>query len=93
MNGQSHHVWDTRAHLRQSLGDRSLALRDYEQAIRIGGESVIKLYQCGLEAQGLYKGPVDGLYTFDVRSALESCVHSDACDPLPPDEECRNPTS
>ncbi len=27
------------------------ALRDYEQATRYGGEHLVKLYQCGLEAQ------------------------------------------
>ena len=89
----SPHAHDTRAHIRQALGERTAAIRDYEQAMRFGGEHLVKLYQCGLEAQGVYKGPIDGLYTRDVRRALELCVGSPTCDPLPPDEECRAATS
>ena len=89
----SAHAHDTRAHIRQALGERPAALRDYEQAIRYGGEHLVKLYQCGLEAQGIYSGPIDGLYTRDVRRALEVCVASSTCDPLPADEECRAATS
>lgn len=89
----SPHAHDTRAHIRQAQGERTAALRDYEQAMRFGGEHLVKLYQCGLEAQGLYSGPIDGLYTRDVRRALEICVGSPACDPLPADEECRAATS
>ena len=85
----SPHAHDTRAHIRQALGERRPALRDYERAMRLGGESLVRLYQCGLEAAGLYKGPIDGLYTRDVRRALEACVDTTECDPLPPDEECR----
>jgi tetratricopeptide (TPR) repeat protein len=89
----SHHAFDTRAHIKHSMGDADGALRDYETAIRMGGEKIVKLYQCGLEAQGLYAGPIDGLYTSDVRSALRACVDKRDCDPLPPDEECRAATS
>lgn len=89
----SPHAYDTRAHLRQALGEPVAALRDYEEAMRFGGEHLVKLYQCGLEAQGIYKGPIDGLYTRDVRRALETCVQSTTCDPLPADEECRAATS
>lgn len=89
----SPHAHDTRAHIRQAQGERTAALRDYEQAIRFGGEHLVKLYQCGLEAQGIYRGPIDGLYTRDVRRALEICVSSATCDPLPADEECRAATS
>jgi tetratricopeptide (TPR) repeat protein len=89
----SPHAHDTRAHIRQALGERTAALRDYEQAMRFGGEHLVKLYQCGLEAQGIYRGPIDGLYTRDVRRALEICVASTTCDPLPADEECRAATS
>jgi tetratricopeptide (TPR) repeat protein len=89
----SPHAHDTRAHIRQALGERAAALRDYEQAMRFGGEHLVKLYQCGLEAHGIYKGPIDGLYTRDVRRALEICVASTKCDPLPADEECRAATS
>ena len=85
----SPHAHDTRAHIRQALGERRPALRDYERAMRLGGESLVRLYQCGLEAAGFYRGPIDGLYTRDVRKALESCVETTDCDPLPPDEECR----
>jgi tetratricopeptide (TPR) repeat protein len=89
----SPHAHDTRAHIRQALGEPRAALRDYEQAMRFGGEHLVKLYQCGLEANGVYSGPIDGLYTRDVRKALETCVNSANCDPLPADEECRAATS
>lgn len=89
----SPHAHDTRAHIRQAQGERTAALRDYEQAMRYGGEHLVKLYQCGLEAQGIYRGPIDGLYTRDVRRALEICVSQATCDPLPADEECRAATS
>lgn len=89
----SAHAHDTRAHINQALGERVTALRDYERAIRYGGERLVRLYQCGLEAQGIYKGPIDGLYTRDLRRALEVCVGSRTCDPLPADEECRAATS
>jgi len=90
---ESHHAFDTRAHLKQSLGEPRTALEDYEQAMRLGGEKIVKLYQCGLEAQRLYTGPIDGLYTSDVREALKACVEKRDCDPLPADEECRTVTS
>lgn len=89
----SAHAHDTRAHIRQALGEPSKAMRDYERAMRFGGEALVKLYQCGLEAAGLYVGPIDGLYTRPVRIALETCVKNHNCDPLPPDEECRAATS
>ncbi|MFA5951639.1 MAG: tetratricopeptide repeat protein [Hyphomicrobium sp.] len=90
---ESHHAFDTRAHLKQSLDEPRAAQDDYEQAMRLGGEKLIKLYQCGLEAQRLYTGPIDGLYTSDVRKALKTCVENRDCDPLPADEECRSATS
>jgi tetratricopeptide (TPR) repeat protein len=89
----SPHAHDTRAHLHQALGERAAALRDYEQAIRFGGEHLVKLYQCGLEANGVSSGPIDGLYTSEVRRAFEKCVATTTCDPLPADEECRAATS
>jgi hypothetical protein len=61
--------------------------------VRYGGEHLVKLYQCGLEAQGIYKGPIDGYYTKDLRRAFEVCVTRETCDPLPADEECRAATS
>lgn len=89
----SPHAHDTRAHIRQAMGEPRAALRDYERAMRFGGEHLVRLYQCGLEAAGLYIGPIDGLYTRTVRKALETCVENVDCDPLPPDEECRAATS
>lgn len=89
----SPHAHDTRAHIHQALGQPTVALRDYEQAIRYGGAHLVKLYQCGLEANGVYSGPIDGLYTREVRRAMETCVASTTCDPLPADEECRAATS
>ena len=60
--------------------------------MHFGGERMIKLYQCGLAAQKLYTGAIDGAETADLRRALEICVEGTTCDPLPPDEECRDVT-
>jgi hypothetical protein len=54
---------------------------------------MIRLYQCGLAAHKLYAGAIDGRYTPDLRRSLQVCVRTSACDPLPPDEECRAATS
>lgn len=89
----SAHAFDTRAHLHQVEGRLRQALQDYILAMRFGGEKLVKLYQCGLEAQGLFQGKVDGLESEDLRKALAACVRNDGCDPLPPDEECLRPTS
>lgn len=89
----SPHAHDTRAHVRQARGEQSRALSDYEQAMRFGGPDLIKLYQCGLSAHGLYSGEIDGHYSLAMRKALEICVGDLACDPLPPAEECQKLTS
>ncbi|MGE0855439.1 MAG: hypothetical protein AB7E80_14565 [Hyphomicrobiaceae bacterium] len=89
----SPHALDTRAHLHQAKGRRHEALSDYLLAMRFGGERIVKLYQCGLEAQGLYQGEIDGVESESLRNALVACVRDASCDPLPPDEECRRPTS
>lgn len=89
----SAHAFDTRAHLHHVAGRTRLALQDYILAMRFGGEKLVKLYQCGLESHGLFKGPVDGVESEDLRKALATCVRDLACDPLPPEEECRRPTS
>lgn len=89
----SPHTYDTRAHIRQALGNPFGALVDYEMAMRLGGERMIKLYQCGLQSNGLYDGKVDGIYTRPMREAMEACVRNPSCDPLPADEECRAATS
>jgi len=90
---RSSHAYDTRAHLRRVMGRPAGALADYERAISYGGAHVIELYQCGMQAQGFFNGEIDGLYSPAFRRALESCVESPECDPLPPDEECRKLTS
>ncbi len=89
----SAHAYDTRAHIRQKLGLVPEAIADYMRAIRFGGERMVKLYQCGLQAQGFYDGPLDGRYTVTLAEALGRCTEAKSCDPLPPDEECRNATS
>ncbi len=89
----SPHAYDTRAHIRQATGDPAGALSDYDSAMRFGGERMIQLYQCGLAALGLYGGAIDGAYTVELRRAMQACVASKDCDPLPPDEECRAVTS
>ena len=89
----SAHTYDTRAHIRQTQGDANGALADYELAMRYGGPRMVKLYQCGLQAHGLFRGRVDGLYSQELRQAMASCTRSAECDPLPADEECRAATS
>lgn len=89
----SPHAYDTRAHIRQATGDPNGALRDYEAAMRFGGTHMIRLYQCGLAALSIYRGGIDGIYTVELRRAMQVCVARQDCDPLPPDEECRAVTS
>jgi tetratricopeptide (TPR) repeat protein len=89
----SPHALDTRAHVKQYFGDQPGALRDYEAAMRFGGQRMIKLYQCGLAQNKLYDGEIDGNYTPIVRRAMQLCIEQSNCDPLPPDEECRIATS
>jgi tetratricopeptide (TPR) repeat protein len=93
LNPESEHSWDTRAHIRQMMGNVEGALRDYEMAIHLGGERMIKLYQCGLAERGLYRGQMDGIYNAETKSAMHTCVRDRDCDPLPADEQCRLPTS
>lgn len=93
LNPFSEHTWDTRAHIRQVLGNHAGAFSDYEQAVVLGGQRMVKLYQCGLSARGLYRGRLDGIYSDEVRDALKTCADQQACDPLPADEECRDPLS
>jgi tetratricopeptide (TPR) repeat protein len=84
----SPYALDTRAHIRQAEGDAEAALADYERAMRNGGDRMVKLYQCGLRAQGLYFGMIDGIRSAAVSRALRTCVGNRACDPLPADEDC-----
>jgi tetratricopeptide (TPR) repeat protein len=84
---------DTRAHIRQLQGDQKGALRDYTQAIYFGGLEMVKLYQCGLTEAGLYEGRIDGVWRRELQDAMEKCVASTTCDPLPADEHCRPATS
>lgn len=85
----SPHAHDTRAHVRQWQGRPKEALRDYRVAMALGGPRMVKLYQCGLQAQGLYLGPLSGIITEALEKALAECVKTVRCDPLPPDEECK----
>lgn len=85
----SPYALDTRAHIRQALGDAEAALRDYVLAMRVGGERIVKMYQCGLRSQGLYFGALDGVYTPSLEKAMQTCVGNRQCEPLPPDSECR----
>jgi len=85
----SPYALDTRAHIRQSMGDANAALADYELAMRAGGANIVRMYQCGLRAQGLYFGAVDGVYTPGLQQAMRTCSGNRQCDPLPSDSECR----
>ena len=88
-DNSSPHAFDTRAHLRQARGETDRAYRDYRQAMDLGGTKMVRLYQCGLQAHGLYHGPVSGIFTASLDTALKACVKRSDCDPLPPDEECK----
>ncbi len=85
----SPHAFDTRAHLRQARGEVDRAYRDYRQGMDLGGTQLVRLYQCGLQAPGLYQGPISGIFSTALDAALRSCVKRTDCDPLPPDEECK----
>jgi tetratricopeptide (TPR) repeat protein len=89
LDPSSPHALDTRAHLYQERGDADLAYEDYRQAMNLGGTHMVRLYQCGLQARGLYSGPISGIYTEALSDALKRCVRTPKCDPLPPDEECK----
>lgn len=93
INPLSEHTWDTRAHIRQAMGEHSAAFSDYQQAMIIGGPRMVKLYQCGLSATGLFRGKLDGIYSDELRDALKMCADQRTCDPLPADEECKDPVS
>jgi len=81
-------AYDTRAHMRQALGDSAAALRDYDRALFYGATGMAKLYQCGLSDRGIYTGPLDGVGGPQLVQALEKCAALQDCDPLPPDEKC-----
>lgn len=90
----SPHTLDTRAHIHQWLGDSDKAVKDYEAAMVFGGSRMVTLYQCGLRMHRLYSGPADGYVRADLLQAIRACVAKGKdCDPLPPDEECREATS
>lgn len=90
----SPHSLDTRAHVHQTLGNGAFALRDYEAAMVYGGTRMVTLYQCGLKMNRLYSGPTDGVIRPDLLQSMKACVEKGAtCDPLPPDEECREAVS
>jgi tetratricopeptide (TPR) repeat protein len=84
----SPHTFDTRAHIRQALGDPEGALSDYESVMRYGGAPMIKLYQCGLRGSALYSGEIDGILRPELTEALKKCVGDKACELLPPGEKC-----
>lgn len=88
-DNSSPHAFDTRAHLRQARGEADGAYRDYRKAMDLGGTKMVRLYQCGLQAYGLYQGPVSGIFSASLDDALRLCVKRTDCDPLPPDEECK----
>jgi len=85
----SPHAHDTRAHLHHVEGRAKAAYDDYRKAMQFGGAQMIKLYQCGLQAQGHYLGPLNGIVSDQLMSGLKTCTEDKSCDPLPPDEECK----
>ena len=88
LSPKSPHAFDTRAHIRQALGDPEGALSDYDRAMRHGGAPITRLYQCGLRGLAFYDGEIDGIQRPELTEALRKCAHDKACDPLPPGEKC-----
>jgi tetratricopeptide (TPR) repeat protein len=86
-------AYDTRAHIRQTLGDPDRAYEDYLLSMDYGGERMTLMYQCGLKDHGLYGGPRDGIPNEELKSALKACTLDAKCDPLPSDEFCRPASS
>ncbi len=86
-------AYDTRAHIRQALGNPADAFEDYLLSMDFGGERMVLMYQCGLKDHGLYNGPRDGLQNEDLKAALQLCSADAKCDPLPADENCRPASS
>jgi len=86
-------AYDTRAHIKQALGNPQSAVTDYQMSMDFGGERMVLMYQCGLKDQGLYKGARDGQQNEELRAALQACVLDAKCDPLPADEFCRPASS
>lgn len=86
-------AYDTRAHIRQALGDPAAAFEDYLMAMDFGGERMVLMYQCGLKDHGLYSGPRDGIQNEALKVALQLCSQDAKCDPLPADEHCRPASS
>ena len=68
----SAHSLDTRAHIKQVLGEPQAALRDYTKAMFFGGAQMIKLYQCGLTEAGHYRGEIDGVWRRELQNAIEA---------------------
>ena len=86
-------AYDTRAHIKQALGDANSAFEDYLMSMDFGGERMVLMYQCGLKDHGLYKGPRDGIPNQELKTALKVCSLDQKCDPLPSDEFCRPASS
>ncbi len=86
-------AYDTRAHIRQALGNSAEAFEDYLMAMDFGGERMVLMYQCGLKDHGLYSGPRDGIQNEALKVALQLCSQDAKCDPLPADEHCRPASS
>ena len=71
LSPNSPHAFDTRAHIRQALGDPEGALSDYDSAMRHGGVPITRLYQCGLTRLAFYNGEIDGIWRPELTEALE----------------------
>jgi tetratricopeptide (TPR) repeat protein len=86
----------TRGEISQALGDREVAMRHHEAAMRFGGAPFVKFYQCSLRLARLYNGPLDGVIRPEFSAALRQCVDQGShCAPLPPFPilECPEPVA
>jgi tetratricopeptide (TPR) repeat protein len=86
------HFYATRGWAKQALGDQQGAIRDHDTTMTRGGARWIKHYQCGLRQARLYPGPLDGIISTELRTALRVCVDKgSSCDPFSTDPECPDP--
>jgi len=67
-------AYHNRAVVYGKKGQYDRAIRNYEQAMRIGGSSEVKSYQRWLKKAGCYNGAIDGKYSSGTRAALKACV-------------------
>jgi tetratricopeptide (TPR) repeat protein len=62
-------------------GELEKALVAYKDAMELGGESRVRLYQNDLKRRGFYNGPIDGATSRALEQAMTACLRA-RCIPL-----------